>query len=114
MPINTSFENDIEFKKELNDFSSDRDEPRIEFASFFSDVAKIDALKRRKQEIEKNLEWTKKVLEHKKMCMSAGAGAMSFHPNFDSTREYINNNNYTIREKKETPIITHIEKQYKY
>ena len=55
MPINTSFENDIEFKKELNDFSSDRDEPRIEFASFFSDVAKIDALKRRKQEIEKNL-----------------------------------------------------------
>jgi len=36
MPINTSFQNDIDFKKELNDFSSDRDEPRIEFASFYS------------------------------------------------------------------------------
>ena len=114
MPINTSFENDIEFKRELNDFSSERDEPRIEFASFFSDVAKIDALKRRKQEIEKNLEWTKKVLDHKKMCMAAGAGAMSFHPNFDTTREYIDNNNYTMREKKEIPMITHVEKEYKY
>lgn len=38
MPINTSFENDIDFKKELNDFSSDRDEPRLEFASFYSGI----------------------------------------------------------------------------
>ena len=32
--------------------------------------------------------------------MSAGAGAMSFHPNFDTTREYIDSTNYTFREKK--------------
>lgn len=76
------------------------------------DVAKIDALKRRKQEIEKNLEWTRKVLEHKKMCMSAGAGAMSFHPNFDTTREYIDTTDYKFREKKPNPIITHVEKEY--
>jgi hypothetical protein len=44
--------------------------------------------------------------------MAAGAGAMSFHPNYDSTREYIDNNNYTFREKKTNPIITHIEKEY--
>jgi len=55
---------------------------------------------------------TKKILEHKRICMAAGAGAMSFHPNYDSTREYIDNNNYTFREKKTNPIITHIEKEY--
>jgi len=44
--------------------------------------------------------------------MSAGAGAMSFHPNFDTTREYIDSTNYTFREKKDNPIITHIEKEY--
>jgi hypothetical protein len=41
MPINTSFENDIDFKKELNDFSSDRDEHRLEFASFYSGITNI-------------------------------------------------------------------------
>lgn len=40
------------------------------------------------------------------------SGAMSFHPNYDTTREYIDNSNYTLREKKTNPIITHVEKEY--
>jgi hypothetical protein len=68
---------DIESKGTTMPLSPNKD---TRMHSMVADIAQVDALKRRKELIQQELEHIKGVLRHKQVCMRSGGTVKTLHP----------------------------------
>lgn len=59
---------------------------------FLTDVGRVEALKRRKEIVNAELDHIKNILKHKQICISAGGTMKTLHPALSQTTTSIANN----------------------